>query len=484
MSSLERNQRNLEAWVNYYRNQNSDFDFKKRQEYRLTYEQVQQRAVMGFNDFPLTLFWKSDEDFAKYLGFKGQANSHRVLNSLVIDLLRAAQGGQSVYYSRNGNSYSTHYTGVMGRSTVVGALEFLVEQGLALNFIVPKGTNNEISSFIYATPLLIEKFLHVVDGGLYVRDKESRIVTFKQRKPEKYLKVPESNFFIDAEKELVQHNAIVAAVEIDITGNVLRRVNSIVTIINHKNEEQTIDLNRRFLSRRFNKPEPFSKYEAVGGRYYGAFWQNMSEADRSRITINGEPVGKELDYSCVSLQIAYACVGQRLLPKGSYSKEVGGYNVDISGISIGKTQFLLTPEKTRKIVKKATQIMMNTTSVGGASKASGKELQKLLPEVFSSHTKYEVSKYAEQVIHRILKHHSAIAKFFFSDFGVESQFIDSEIMTEFHKNCREQDIPILSIHDSILYPESKKPIVEPIFNEALETRLEMLISKSRLQTAA
>ena len=89
MSNLQRNQRNFEAWVEYYKTQNSDFEITKRQEYKLTRKQVQKRAAMGFNDFPLTIFWKSDEDFAKLLNFKGQRDSHRVLNSLIIDLLRA-----------------------------------------------------------------------------------------------------------------------------------------------------------------------------------------------------------------------------------------------------------------------------------------------------------------------------------------------------------------------------------------------------------
>ena len=485
MSILQRNQRNFETWVTYYKNQNPDFEITKRQEYKLTPRQVQERAARGFNDFPLTIFWKSDEDFAKLLGFKGQTDSHRALNSLVIDLLRAAQASQGVYYSRCSNSYKRHSTGVIGLSTVKGAFKFLAKEGLVLNFIVPQGSYNELSSFAYATPLLIEKFGHIVDSGSYERDKDSPIVTFKQRKPEKFLKVPETQFFADAKTELIKHNQYIGAANIDISKNVVKRVNSVVTYTNPKGKEKIIDLNRRYLTRRFNKPDSSSNYEAVGGRYYGAFWQNMNEDDRSLITINGEPVEEEeLDYSCVSLQIAYASVGRRLFTKGGCKIKEDGYNVDISGIAIGNTPLLLNPKQARKIVKKATQIMMNTASAKVASDASGKEFKKLLPKVFSKYEFFEISKYAQQVIQRICKRHSIISKFFFSDFGVESQFIDSEIMTEVHKRCREHGIPILSVHDSILYPKSKRPIVEPIFKSALEQCLVKLISKTRFQMAA
>jgi len=343
---------------------------------------------------------------------------------------------------------------------------------------------NELSSFAYATPLLIDKFGHVVGSGSYERDKDSPIVTFKQRKPEKFLKVPETQFFADAKTELIKHNLFIGAANIDISENVVKRVNSIVTFNNRKDEDKIIDLNRRYLTRRFNKPDFSSNYEAVGGRYYGTFWQNMNEEDRSLITINGEPVGEEIDYSCVSLQIAYASVGQRLYTKGGCEKEQDGYNVDISGISIGKTSLDLTPEQARKIIKKATQIMMNTASAKEASNASVKEFKKLFPEIFSQYKFSKISVYARQVIQRICKHHSVISEFFFSDFGVESQFIDSEVMTLVHKRCRELGIPILSVHDSILYPKSKKPIVKSIFEEALEQCLVTLISKTRLQTAA
>ena len=56
MSILQRNQRNFEAWVKYYKRQNPDFEITKQQEYKLTPRQVQKRAAMGFNDFPLTIF--------------------------------------------------------------------------------------------------------------------------------------------------------------------------------------------------------------------------------------------------------------------------------------------------------------------------------------------------------------------------------------------------------------------------------------------
>lgn len=71
----------------------------------------------------------------------------------------------------------------------------------------------------------------------------------------------------------------------------------------------------------------------LGGRFYSGFWQSISEDERQSTTINGEPVGEELDYDFLHPQLAYAMKGCDVIDEPynienplaeTYSQKCGG----------------------------------------------------------------------------------------------------------------------------------------------------------------
>jgi len=275
--------------------------------------------------------------------------------------------------------------------------------------------------------------------------------------------------------ETVEHNEFLSKFNYGLTGKIVGKAGSEITYMNSKGEKATIDTQRTRSVRRFIESED-SRYPAFGGRYNGGFWQGMNGKDRSRITIDGEPVGPELDYNCIGVKIAYSQLGLTL--------NDDAYAVSLDGLSLrkGKVVPYLNTMTSRDIVKKAIHISMNADGRRKAASGLAKQIKNNHSEIFGGLTFFEIQAYANQVIGRILDKHPDISEVFFSDFGIVSQHIESEIMTDIQQECRLKGIPILSIHDSILYPAGKFAVVERIFNEILHKRLNLL-SNSKILAA-
>jgi len=467
-----------DQWIRYYKSSNPNFDPLKKQSYTLTHQEGISRFEMDFTDRKLTSHWESQVDFAAFHGFNKPKNSKLVYNSIVIDLLISAGGDKGVGYNRNNNKYKSFYTGILGRHTVINAIKHLVSMGFVYDFVIPKGSHNKQASFLYPTDSLHKQFGYVISQKLFSKIDTLDVITLKNRETNIYMPPPEERFIIDARAETEAQNAFLSKYKIDISKDNLERNGPIVTYDSDKGTNTRINLLNCSYKRKFLHC-PKSKSNALGGRYYGAFWQNMSEKDRKKITINDEPVGQELDFSCLGLRIAYAKAGKRL-------GAVGGYKIEISKIGIGTQNTIpfLRPEQQRNIIKKVCHISINAETRKAVEEAIKKELKENYTSIFGQYKCSELLEYSGLILDAFLNRHQCIRQFLCSDFGVESQYIDSEIMTEIHRRCREQNIPVLSVHDSVLYPASNKDIVDNIRKEVLENYLSDLIRKHSLRTAS
>jgi len=154
-----------------------------------------------------------------------------------------------------------------------------------------------------------------------------------------------------------------------------------------------------------------------GGRFYGAWWQQIPSKARRRILINLDKT-VELDFSGLSCSMLYAREG--LLPP-----------VDPYDIGLG-----FNPNDPRRaLVKKYMNAMLNDSS----------KRYKLEPNELA------VLDLKHSELHaRLCKLHSPIEKYFNSGIGVELQFHDSEMAEEVMLRLMQVGEVCLPIHDSFI----------------------------------
>ena len=272
--------------------------------------------------------------------------------------------------------------------------------------------------------------------------------------------------FIGFNDDLREQNDFLAKFEIDFhpaIANDLNRSNKILSFISSKGKKRVINLAKTNQKRVFIKRK-IGDLSFYGGRFYGAFWQSLSKEDRKLITINLEPVGEELDYKALHPTLAYAIIGATM-PAEVYDAERIIFNSYWSD------------EKWKKVCKKALLISINAKTIQAAYGALATILINEYPALYPIGLidEWTQRSFATQDSRKIVKvvrtHNKAIGGFFGSDAGIEFQKIDSHLMAEVQKKCRDIGIPILGIHDSILYPASKREFVEPIFFDTFNNLL-------------
>jgi hypothetical protein len=94
-----------------------------------------------------------------------------------------------------------------------------------------------------------------------------------------------------------------------------------------------------------------------------------------------------------------------------------------------------------------------------------------IPEAVSSE---EIRKYCDL----IMKTHEPIAGYFFTDFGINAQYLESKIIERVMRRCvtERESVPALLYHDSIITDENHVEQVEQWMREAYEAILGVSIS--------
>jgi hypothetical protein len=197
-----------------------------------------------------------------------------------------------------------------------------------------------------------------------------------------------------------------------------------------------------------------------GGRAYaeGGSWQTLSKAERSEITIGGEPA-IEIDYSTFHPTLAYA--EQELGPP------IAPYDV---------------PGFPRDLVKIAFNVLLNSSSRHGArytvahkaemaehlGVGQGEEnLQSLRDHLATTDPGYfhRANQRAEHLIEAILAKHDSIRLMFFTGAGARLQRRDSDIAEAVMRRMRNLGIVVLPVHDSFLTPASQADLLEQVMVE-------------------
>ena len=178
----------------------------------------------------------------------------------------------------------------------------------------------------------------------------------------------------------------------------------------------------------------------LGGRFYGAWWQEVPKGYRHYIMMNGKPM-VEFDYANLHPRILYAEAGLTP-PDDCYS-----------GIYPEFTEGLMPPNSSlRKTVKIALNAMLNAT--------------KPLKRPPRGFRKSDCNCSWKDLCEAILKKHQPIADKFFTGQGLRLQRIDSEIAEYVMLHFAKHDMPILPLHDSFLIRSGYEESLEQVMQEA------------------
>jgi hypothetical protein len=244
--------------------------------------------------------------------------------------------------------------------------------------------------------------------------------------------------------KIINDNIAGTYIGLCVPDNTLAEINRELRLKQDENDEDfrsVIDLTKSRLRRIFNN----GSFEE-GGRLYNGWWQSVPSKYRRYIRIdNIETV--EVDYSGYHINLLYAMEGLPLPTEDVYS---------LNGI----------PEESRNMLKVVLQILLNAGTEQKALRKIKEEFpRKKHPGVFTNENITH-----ESIIRAFKQKHEAISKYFGSGYGVELQFIDSQIAEEILLALAEKGIVALPIHDSFIVQKEHKKALEDIMEEVVFKR--------------
>lgn len=198
----------------------------------------------------------------------------------------------------------------------------------------------------------------------------------------------------------------------------------------------------KFTRRIFNRGS-FDK----GGRFWGGWWQRSPKEWRHQIFMNDQPIS-EVDYSGLHLVMLYAWEGI------DYWNDVGKdpYQIDVKGYED-------RPDEARSLCKSLILVALNAANDRSAFQAFRSDAEAGSPE--KKMTDAELA----EVLNELKRLHKPVAGKFASDAGIDLMNLDAKITEEILSYFVNQDIPVLSIHDSYLVPMG----MEKLLKEQMQT---------------
>ncbi|HIF61196.1 MAG TPA: hypothetical protein EYQ26_17205 [Rhodospirillales bacterium] len=165
----------------------------------------------------------------------------------------------------------------------------------------------------------------------------------------------------------------------------------------------------------------------LGGRYYNAWWHLISSFWREKILINDSPTVED-DYSGMLIAQLYA----------AQNKQMEG-----DAYSLGLEE---EHPFDRTILKKIILLAINSENLTSAVKDASYHIRKEWKDVVFT------NKQVKEVIEFFKARHPLIADQIASDAGIRLMRQDSDIAEIIISQFTEEDIPVLTIHDSFIVP--------------------------------
>lgn len=175
---------------------------------------------------------------------------------------------------------------------------------------------------------------------------------------------------------------------------------------------------------------------SLGGRLYckpirGLSYQNLSQQERSHITIDGEPT-QQPDYSGLHIYMAYAAIG----------------------IQYEGNPYLYSDKKQKTPYKQAILRLINARTT-----------QSALGSLLNDFPQYDWGK----IVKECKIYHSRIKKYFGSGIGTTFQNIDGKMAIDIVSYFANKGIPVLPVHDSFIiaqkYSKELKTVMARIYSQ-------------------
>lgn len=197
----------------------------------------------------------------------------------------------------------------------------------------------------------------------------------------------------------------------------------------------TINLSAKQVYRVFNSGSFKAK---EGGRFYGAWWIGCPSIIRKYITINGEPTS-ELDYSAIHINLLYA------LKKVNYA-------------TLNTDAYELIPNDPDRDLNK---LILLTAYNAASPTATAKAVFKSTRDDGTKHH-YNLTKHKQVTdkLELLKKKHPLVADMIAHDKGRMLQYHDSQVMERLIERMTALNIPILTVHDSIICMTKHKDFVD------------------------
>jgi hypothetical protein len=180
-----------------------------------------------------------------------------------------------------------------------------------------------------------------------------------------------------------------------------------------------------------------------GGRWYGPWWQSVPSRCRTGIRINGEPTC-EPDIPGCHMRLLSARAGVKLGASDPYE-----------GLDLP-----------RKEVKLAINVMLNAPSWPRARAA----LIANLPDDDGSTVRARVDRLRTAIQRRF----PALDPFWVTGYGLTLQRIDADICQRLQRRLRDRGVPVLSVHDSFVVPQSAREFTTGVMHEEFDRACDRL----------
>ncbi len=186
----------------------------------------------------------------------------------------------------------------------------------------------------------------------------------------------------------------------------------------------------------------FSKLNDMGGRFYGALHIGLPKEVRKCAIIDDEPA-RELDYKAHHIRMLYH------LEKIDYRDDP-------------YEELCKDDPSQRPLFKLVSLVSINAKNEKNTIDGIRKELN-LGGYPFDS-----TDKKIQSYISKFKEIHQPISKYFNTGYGLELQYLDSQITEIILKKMTKSGIPCLPVHDSYIVPQSYRDQLEELMDEAYE----------------
>lgn len=381
-----------------------------------------------------------------YSMISGDRNSkvrHRLLRIVLLELYLIWQTDPDLKLAvlRDNNAYpKSRYNGLEVSKTVILVVDMLHKAGLIYkaNGFWDRLSQNGFCSRIWPTQKLIALFSEagLVSIEIHTHQYEESII-LNQRNEDDPVDMENIDYedTVDTKRTrfiLRAYNALLGTTEICIPS--LDETFIELAPDRFGNERRVyINEHDKFVRRVFNRGS-FSK----GGRFYGGWWQRCPKAIRRGIFINGEST-VEIDFSGLMPTLLYAESGI------DYWTDIGAdpYILDNLPESLAK---LATRELCKDILIAAINAESDKKAYQGIR--GGAEPR--------SATKSMTLKSFTAILSLLRQKHHAIAHKFGTGAGLDVMNTESRITERIISRLTRKGIPVLTIHDSYIVPESHK----------------------------